>query len=110
MAEIPRPMPRHLRPRRIVLCRACGQPTGYPGAAFCDRCRPAALDSILLSDVDLALIDAETNPAGFGVGYMAPETALTLGCWILTTGGVGDTRTRFESLPEALTAHRARFQ
>jgi len=109
MSEIPRPMPKHLRPLRIVLCRACGQPTGYPGAAFCDRDRPNAIE-VLLSDVDHALLNAETNPAGYGVGFMAPDTEHPLGSWVLTTNGAGDTRTRFASLPEALTAHRARFQ
>lgn len=38
---------------RIVACFSCGQPTGIPGAGFCDTCRPNAVTgSALYTPVD----------------------------------------------------------
>lgn len=37
---------------RIVLCRRCARPTGTPGAAFCDECRPRRLSDALMTDAD----------------------------------------------------------
>lgn len=105
---IPRPVPAADRPLRIVLCRACGQPTGYPGAAFCDRCRPHALQpEVLFTDVDWQLdAIAQPDPDAAGVAFLRADALSPAGCWVLTLGGVGDTRRRFDNLADAITALR----